>query len=248
MKIVSTSRFLYVQHNLEIIITIATQLQRYFDVDHFDNIYGNGFDDTNLSEYDHTKVRTWNDVINYSILFLNGKIPKTVFHSGVYASETLYILDFLKEIHQYGFLTLDSQPGCVIDGLTHEPTKNINASCMIQLPYINLVGPIEQLQKLIDHITDTFIVIYRVDVDPIKDITSTLLQKLCRLRLDQRYGSIYLSVDDQKKQSFFRWEHLSCSYQISVDFINYILTNRFFEEIINYLRQLFNVGTNPTLI
>jgi hypothetical protein len=201
---------------------IATTHQRYFAPDHFDNIYGNGFDSSNLPEYDLSMIERWDDVINYSLLFLNAKIPQTVFHSGVYASETLYIINWLKLIHKYGFITLDSQPGCVIDGLTLEPMKDKKTSCVMQLPYLNLVGPIDQLQKLIDSISDPYIVIYQPEMKPIKNITLTLIQKLDRLKLDRDYGSVYLSVDGPLTSTFF----------------NYIFADRFFENIVETLEVI----------
>lgn len=206
MRIVSDSRFIKITEDPEDIISIASRYHRYIDYDHFDNIYGDGFDNHNLIDHDHRIIQTWADVVEYSLLFLNGKIPRTVFHDGVYASETLYILDQLKLIHKYGLITLDSQPGCVIQ---NEDT------CLIQLPYLNLIGPISELQKIINQITDPYIVIYQFGIEPIKNVTSDLTTKLEHLKLDQPYGSVYLSVDDSLNRIF----------------LEYILSNRFFENI-----------------
>lgn len=162
-------------------MAIAIACHRYFDDQHLEMIYGDGFDARNLIEADPSRIRTWSDLVAYNQSFLNGTIPRTIFHDGVYASETLLILDALQAIHAAGFLTLDSQPGCVIQHGT---------GYLLQLPYLHVMGPLSQLQQIGADL-DSSIVIWQ----PLKDVTSTLRSKLEHLQLDQPYGSIYFTIN-----------------------------------------------------
>lgn len=56
-------------------------------------------------------IRSYTDLINANISFLNGEIPRTPYHCGSIDGETLPLVDKLVKINKNGFVTVGGQPG-----------------------------------------------------------------------------------------------------------------------------------------
>src|SRR3989338_7152043 len=238
MEIEFGSRFRPVEDSIW--VAAARGRGRYFGYDRLEDIYWDGLDVLNarqLLDYDIDRIQTWTDVVAYSLLFLKGGIPRTVFHDGGYASETKYILPLLQQIHHHNFITLDSQPGCVIE---HTPGCHL-----LQLPYLRLAGLMTDLNQLLLHL-DPSIIIYQITPEPtpIVPINTHLLTKLPHLHLNTAYGSICLSVNTPNINDSLRSNPLNPN-EIDFNTYDHILTNWLFEHILATLRNLdpVNLGS-----
>jgi len=58
-----------------------------------------------------SKIKTFEDLIEYNLKFLNGEIKETFYHCGPVDEETIPLLDNLKKINRFGFLSINGQPG-----------------------------------------------------------------------------------------------------------------------------------------
>lgn len=58
----------------------------------------------------YSKVKTWQDLCDTNIYFLQGKQDKTFYHGAPIDSETNLILNELIQLNSNGFFTTDSQP------------------------------------------------------------------------------------------------------------------------------------------
>lgn len=55
-------------------------------------------------------IKTFDELIEYNLKFLNGDISYTFYHGGPVDSETIPLLDNLKLINRYGFVSTGGQP------------------------------------------------------------------------------------------------------------------------------------------
>jgi len=62
-------------------------------------------------EHLYEKTKTFQDLIDLNLLFINGKIDQTIYHLGCLDNETLPYIEELIKINQLGLLTVESQPG-----------------------------------------------------------------------------------------------------------------------------------------
>lgn len=82
-------------------------------------------------------VKNWEDINSYHISFLKGETPGTPNHPGPWNIETEYILGPLIKILNNNILTMDSQPGLMVD------------DDYIQKPYIQIGGSAERIHKIL---------------------------------------------------------------------------------------------------
>lgn len=149
-------------------------------------------------------IRTWNEICGYHILYLKGETPGTPSNTGPWNRESKYIIDELTNILQYGILTLDSQPGLVV----HDEED------YIQKPYLRFGGPTGRVHRILKRLISEKGIKY-VDYG-IRDIEFWGYKNYQPDGKD--YVSVVVSVDEPDN--------------ITHEYINYILSNKFFEDIV----------------
>jgi hypothetical protein len=65
-------------------------------------------------------IKTYNDLINNNLKFLNGEVKETEYHAGPVDEETLPHVKILYEINKHGLLTVCSQPGFLMKNGTRQ--------------------------------------------------------------------------------------------------------------------------------
>ena len=119
------------------------------------------YDPLKCSRYFASEVKNWEEVCGYNILYLLGKVPGTPDHPGSWNKETELILDPLTRISRQGILTLDSQPGIVVNINNDNSNNNDNGNDnndndndgnddnYVQKPYLQIAGPVDRLYKIV---------------------------------------------------------------------------------------------------
>jgi hypothetical protein len=78
------------------------------------------------------EVRDWEDVVNISICYLDGKLPSSPWYMGPLEEETGIILHELKDLHKtFGLVSIESQPGMY--------SVNNNDCSEFQRPYLDCI-------------------------------------------------------------------------------------------------------------
>jgi len=182
-------------------------------------------DPSMTDQYDLETILHWDELVQYMKLYLLRVISSTPFYPAPYNGETFYILPELIEINNLGLLSIDSAPGFYIDG--SEPSESF-----IQLPYIEIGGPI----SIVNNILKT---------------SSTFKSSI----QGKKYFSIVDYSNNEKFESYTEFIKLSfpnfvieediifIMFGVSIpavkndmdDFLDYILTNNFFRDVINII-------------
>lgn len=157
-------------------------------------------------------VTNWQELCGYHILFLLGRVPGTPSHPGPWHMETIFIIDFLARILNSTILTLDSQPGILTD-LKGFPMA-------LQKPYLKIAGPCDRIHRILITLFSAEdedskmikYVPYGVEDATIEDYVNYFHKEDIN-----NYGSIYLGINTPDI--------------LTTDYIDYILSNRFFETI-----------------
>ena len=98
------------------------------------------YDEYKCNQFFAQNVHNWSELCGYHILFLQGKTPGTPDHPGPWNKETIYIIDPLIRILKHNILTMDSQPGLIVQD------DNIDT---IQKPYLRIGGPVNRIHRIL---------------------------------------------------------------------------------------------------
>ena len=175
------------------------------------------YDPKKCNKFFAKNVKNWSELCGYHILFLQGKTPGTPNHPGPWNNETSYIIEPLIRILSKGILTVDFQPGLLINGEQTNYIKN---------PYLSIGGPAGRIHRiLIKLLRDSEFNNKSVTLD--NSIIKFVPHPLRKLEFwgyenyepdNQDYVSVMLGIEPDL---------------LSPEIIEYILSNRFFERIAN---------------
>ncbi len=170
------------------------------------------YDSVLCNDWFAKNVKNWNDINRYHISFLKGETPGTPNHPGPWNIETEYILEPLFKILSNNILTMDSQPGLMVD------------NDYIQKPYIQIGGSAGRIHKILINLLcsdkntfDNTIIKYVLHEMKKLDFT-----KYKNYQYDGKdYVSVFLGIDSPK-------------YLIN-EYTDYVFSNRFFNRIANII-------------
>lgn len=91
--------------------------------------------------YDVSQIKNWNDYVEYMELYLRRVVSWNPFYTGPLNLETTYILHELLQIIKSKIVPFESQPGFYIENADYGP--------YLQVPYIFLQGPKNEMQSII---------------------------------------------------------------------------------------------------
>jgi len=106
-----------------------------------ETVSGCKYDPEKCNRFFAENVHNWRELCGYHILFLQGKTPGTPDHQGPWNRESKYIIEPLTRILSAGMLTLDSQPGLMVND------EGIGE--YIQKPYLRISGPAGRLHRIL---------------------------------------------------------------------------------------------------
>lgn len=198
------------------LIQTSFQYNRFADQIFYNILSNDAYNPLELPVYDPRNIYSWNDLVNYNLLYLYQRIPSIVFYTGPYNTETLFIFNYLIGINQYGLLTIDSQPGFFI----LDPSENFQKA-YLQLPYVQLIGKRSSLERILQNITDEYMTPFLVRGQVIENYTPNLRRKFPNLQIDDVYGSMYLGIRPPS-EGFDR-------------FLSYIFSDQFFRNVLNLI-------------
>lgn len=110
------------------------------------------YDDDKCNNYFVEKVKTWNEICGYHILFLQGETPGTPDHPGPWNRETEYVREPLIRILQRSILTLDSQPGLIVNAANNGEGNYDGEDEYLQKPYLEIAGPAGRIHRILKKI------------------------------------------------------------------------------------------------
>ena len=176
------------------------------------------------SNYDISTITDWDRLVRYMRLYLLRTISWTPFYTGPYSRETTYILPELLQINSAGVLTSDSQPGFFVEDRT--------SSSFLQLPYLNIYAPLVEIQAIINsaiyHVRNNypsrFLAIVLRNGRPFENRTTRLRDMFPNLVLDGGAASLMFGVSLPAPREFD-------------EFLHYVLTNAFFDDIITIVND-----------
>lgn len=172
------------------------------------------YDSESCSQYYAKGVTIWQELCGYNILFLDGKVPGTPSHPGPWNAETKFIIPSLKRILNSTILTLDSQPGLLVDD------SYTDFGLHIQKPYIKIAGELHRLERILIKLFDENDDFYDARMIRYIDygVIDIPVEGYINLELDlNNYGSVFLGIDTPSI--------------LTPGFVNYIFSNRFFDRI-----------------
>lgn len=175
--------------------------------------------------YDVETIQNWNQLIYYMRLYLLRAISSTPFYTGPYARETLYILPELLEINNLGVLSMDSEPGFYIEA-------NTIGNPFVQLPYIQIGAPTSILNKI-------FFALAHFNLSPqgnrylsLIDTSKTpTAQELWRTNTNFIRQSFPNMVITEEMNTIMLGVARPTNMEDMDDFLDYILTNKFFHDV-----------------
>lgn len=180
-----------------------------------------GMKEEMASPYDFNTILNWDGAVHCIKLFLTRTISSIPSHTGPFNMETFYIIPELLTINNMSILTMDSEPGFFLNGSEQYGPR-------LQLPYLQIVAPFSRIQKIFNN-TSQYVQTYNhakyLAISNIKDITHDIYKWFPNIQIQENIISIFFIID----------------YSRIVDniemFLQYVLTNTFFEDIINIIKM-----------
>ncbi len=169
----------------------------------------------------YEQSKTFSDLCQANIRFLNGELDRSPWNYGPICTETYPILNELIEMNQRGLLTTDSQPGCQI--------KNYLGRDYLQNAYVTFICRVDKAYHIISHLKG-----YLGYTDRDVCIDANLGHYLTNEPLD--YPIIHTPRWDAQVQDLYRhhlWETLKPEYTNVCIFDPVPVRNELFSDLKN---------------
>jgi hypothetical protein len=134
----------------------------------------------------YSKMKTFQQLCDSNVAFLNGEYGETFYHNGSVDDETIPLLDDLKRINKLGFISMDGQPAKLAD----EESEELQRSYLSGI-FKNYKTTEEFVQYINDHnVRDPenfiFFVLYSFDKGEQKEKYTTNINHKTLINVDDR--------------------------------------------------------------
>lgn len=201
----------------------------------------------------YERVKTYQDLIETNIAFLNGEIKRTPYHDGSIEEETHKILDNLVKINKFGFFTTNSQPSLCeyrkyipkLNYYIDVEQKSYISGFMFREEFYNLLSFIENNSlQVIYNITD---IKKNILISNLKDNSYNVTRDRSYKQLKDQvnthwryYTSITKGIHYDEYDNFGEYQNIQTILRNNCVFVELCLTEYCRFEIADVLLEFYN--------
>lgn len=179
------------------------------------------YDDNKCNIFFAKDIHNWSELCEYHILFLQGLTPGIPSHPGSWNKETEYIIGPLIKILNNRILTLDSEPGLMVNPITTNE--------YIQKPYLIIAGPADRIHRILINI------LYPKGK---KTLDNTII-KCVSYHFKKLDFEGYINYYEDNIDYVEVMLGIDTPEIISDEFLKYIYSNRFFDRIADIVEKTY---------
>jgi hypothetical protein len=180
-------------------------------------------------------VIDWPSLCHFYWHFLQADVPGTPEHLNPWFAETNLIMPQLLKINETGLLTLDSQPGVLVDSYdanNPNPVQPIdddedNTTLYLQKPYLTIAGPHETIEEILETVC------HDPQYQHMRIVSGSYVPFSFKdyplFKQDSlSYVKVSICVDN----------HFDKTKGVDRTYLDYVLSNKFFDELVTIVESI----------